>query len=344
MLRYVLYQIGIRCLPATHAQKRMEQILLYQVEIKLAIVIAHATIAGGFYCQGKILYEILKNLIIICYNEFKICGFLWENVKMAKKQSKTTLAVDAAERKKKRRAAYIIGAVAAVCAIAVVVKHVLTSGPFMYAGTLETTKVIISARVASDIADIPVAEGDNVTQGQVLMNLSCDTYKILATQIDNDFARAEALSQRGHISQAEFDVLNRNKRDNDLKLQWCQITSPMDGVVVTRFREPGEVVAPGTALLTVANPYEIWAYFYVPYTMLHQLRVGQVVKGVLPEAGGATFPGRIVKISEQAEFTPKNVQTREERTRLVYGVKVRFENDDLVLKSGMTIESDLQAE
>ena len=143
------------------------------------------------------------------------------------------------------------------------------------------------------------------------------------------------------MSQAEFDILARNKQDNDLKLSWCRVTAPMDGIVITRFREPGEIVAPGTALISIANPYDVWAYFYVPYTMLHKLRIGQSVVGILPEADNRKFPGRIIKISEQAEFTPKNVHTREERTRLVYWVKVRFENPDLALKAGMTIESAL---
>ncbi len=262
---------------------------------------------------------------------------------MAKKQTKKNQQ-GIENKPKNRKLIYIVGAVAAVCIGAVIFKHVLSAGPFMYAGTLETTKVIISARVASDIADVYVAEGDTVTHGQTLMQLSCDTYKILATQIDNDYARATALSERGHMSQAELDVLTRNKQDNDLKLQWCNITAPIDGMVITKFREPGEVVAPGTTLMSLANPYEIWAYFYVPYEMLHQLRVGGHVTGILPEAAGKTFAGCIVKISEQAEFTPKNVQTREERTRLVYGVKVRFDNSDLILKSGMTIESDLLAQ
>ena len=220
-------------------------------------------------------------------------------------------------------------------------RHIIAARPFVYAGTLETSKVVISARVASDISDFYVAEGDMVRAGAPLLNLSCDVYKITATQIDGDYDRAVNLMERGHISRAEYDVLTRNKRDNDLKLSWCNVTAPADGMIITKFREVGEVVSPGTPLISMANPYDIWAYFYVPYSMLHKLRIGQAVTGILPEADNATFPGRIIKISEEAEFTPKNVQTREERTRLVYGVKVRFLNPDLVLKSGMTIESTL---
>lgn len=247
---------------------------------------------------------------------------------------------------KKKKVITIVLIVAAICAILwyVVMRHIIAARPFVYAGTLETTKVIISARVASDISEFMVNEGDAVRAGDMLVELSCDTYKILAQQIDNDFNRATALTKSGHITRAEYDILARNKADNDLKLNWCEIRAPIDGIVVTKFREAGEVIAPGAPIISIANPYNIWAYFYVPYEMLHKLAVGQNVIGVLPEADNMQFRGRIIKISEQAEFTPKNVQTREERTRLVYGVKVRFANPDLILKSGMTIESTLQNE
>ncbi len=237
---------------------------------------------------------------------------------------------------------YICAAVAVLAIIIfIITRYIISQRPFVYAGTLETTKVIVSARVASDISHITVSEGDTVSTGDVIMELSCDTYKILARQIDNDYNRATALLDKGHLSQAEYDILARNKQDNDLKLTWCQVAAPIDGMVTNKFREVGEIVAPGAAMFSISNPYDIWAYFYVPYEMLHKLRVGQIVTGTLPEAPDMSFPGRIIKISEEAEFTPKNVQTREERTRLVYGIKVQFKNPDLILKSGMTIESTL---
>ena len=228
-----------------------------------------------------------------------------------------------------------------VIIVIVVINYFIVRRPFVYAGTLETTKVTVAARVASDISEVFVSEGDNVTTGQPMMQLSCDAYKILGRQIDAEYERVTQLLSRGHVSQAEYDMLLRNKQDNDLKIGWCSVAAPIDGIIVTKFREVGEVVAPGSILISVANPYEIWAYFYVPYGMLYKLKLGQRVVGFLPEADNMEFNGRIIKISEQAEFTPKNVQTRDERTRLVYGVKVQFENPDLILKSGMTIESTL---
>ncbi len=242
-------------------------------------------------------------------------------------------------RKKKIGFIFVVCLVIA-CAIAGV-HYWQTHQKFVYAGTLETTKVIISSKVASDIVKLPVHEGDEIKKNQLLVEMSCDAYKVLAPQINNDYERALGLIQKGHISQAEFDVLETRKKDNDLKLGWCQVKSPIDGIVITKFREEGEVVGAGTTLLSVSNPREIWAYFYVPHDELYRLTIGQKVIGRLPEAEGKTFTGRILKISEEAEFTPKNVQTREERTRLVYGVKVQFDNPDLILKSGMTMESAL---
>lgn len=215
------------------------------------------------------------------------------------------------------------------------------SQPFSYAGTLETTKVIISSKVSSDITDFPVEEGDSLHKGDKILSMSCDVYKVMQKQLDNDLERAKVLVKKNFMSEAEYDVKERNKLDNDLRLEWCEVTAPIDGVIITKFREKGEVVGVGTSLVSMADMHDVWAYFYVPHDEVYRLKVGQKVIGVLPEADGKKFEGRILKINEEAEFTPKNVQTKEERTRLVYGVKVKFENPDLILKSGMTIESTL---
>lgn len=240
----------------------------------------------------------------------------------------------------KRYAYYILGGCAIIIG-GIWLWRVIFPAPFMYAGALESTNVILTSHVASDVQNVYVSEGDKVVAGDALIELSCDTQKISAAQIDNDYQRVVQLHSRDHASQAELDAVTARKNTNDLQLKWCHVTSPIDGIITTRFREVGEAVAPGTTLITVTNPYDIWAYFYVPYDILYKLSVGQHVIGILPEANDMKFDGHIVKISETAEFTPKNVQTREERMRLVYGVKVKFDNSDLVLKAGMTIESDL---
>ena len=96
-------------------------------------------------------------------------------------------------------------------------------------------------------------------------------------------------------------------------------------------------------MLTMANIRDIWAYIYVPQPEVSKLQVGMKLKGYLPELNNREFMGRVIKISDEAEFTPKNVQTRAERERLVFGVKISFlgSNEAEVLKPGMTIEVKL---
>jgi HlyD family secretion protein len=140
-----------------------------------------------------------------------------------------------------------------------------------------------------------------------------------------------------------MDLVKNRKDDADVRMSWCRVQSPIDGTVLSRYHEPGEWVAPGTKMLTLANIKNIWAYIYVPQPAVARLKPGQKLVGRLPEMPGRDFAGTILKINDEAEFTPKNVQTRGERERLVFGVKVSFlgVNDDETLKPGMTIEIEL---
>jgi HlyD family secretion protein len=85
----------------------------------------------------------------------------------------------------------------------------------------------------------------------------------------------------------------------------------------------------------------VYAYFYIPQKVLYKLKPGQEVQAFLPEAGDQPRRARVAFIRPEAEFTPKNVQTREERERLVYGVKVLLDNADQALKPGMPVEAEL---
>jgi HlyD family secretion protein len=209
---------------------------------------------------------------------------------------------------------------------------------FRYAGTVEAREVNVPARVSSAIAKVAVDEGDAVKKGHALVELDCEDYKLAASIADRDFRRSEQLYKSGSMPFDAYDR-NRNKRDlASLNIDWCAIASPINGVVLARLHEPGEWASPGLALMTLADLDELYAYVYVPQTLLHKLRPGDQVSAYLPEAGDAARRGRIAFVRPEAEFTPKNVQTREERTRLVFGVKILLENADRVLKPGMPIE------
>lgn len=212
---------------------------------------------------------------------------------------------------------------------------------FLYAGTVEATEIDLSSRLTSVIAQYNVKESDKVKQGQELVRFTCEEETLAADIASKDFKRAERLIKSGSINQETYDRAKYQNDDAAAKASWCTITAPSDGKVLETYQEAGERVSPGTKLLTIADLSEVYAYFYVPQPMLSKIQLGMEVKGLIPEMRHEEFVGKVAHIREDAEFTPKNVQTRDERTRLVYGVKVVFPNPKEILKPGMTIEAKL---
>jgi HlyD family secretion protein len=237
----------------------------------------------------------------------------------------------------------IIFIVAALVIAGIAVKLTFFNRQFLYAGTLEATKVDLSSRLASALDKVEVQEGDHVSENQELVTLICDDTKVASDLANTNYARNERLFKAGTVSQESMDQVKNRKEDTDVRMSWCSIHSPIGGSVLSRYHEPGEWVIPGTKLLTLANIKNIWAYIYVPQPEVANLKPGMKLRAYLPELGNREFTGTVLKINDEAEFTPKNVQTQAERTRLVFGVKVSFlgSNEDEVLKPGMTIEIEL---
>jgi len=141
-------------------------------------------------------------------------------------------------------------------------------------------------------------------------------------------------AQRALVRQAEATVAQLAAVRAQLVL-----LAPFDGIVSVRHREPGEVVAAGTPVVTVLDPDDRWVRVFVP-----EDRVGRLSLGMAAEIRGDSRPdrvyeGRVVHIASEAEFTPRNVQTREERVRLVHAVRIRVTGDSaLELKPGLAAD------
>ena len=230
-----------------------------------------------------------------------------------------------------------------VLLLAYLVKVFLFKSSFSYAGTVEVTKVDIPARVSSVIARFPVKEGEVVQKDQTLVELACEEIKLGFDLAKKNFDRASQLLRGGSIAQENYDQIKNKKDDIETRKNWCTVQAPLKGTVLTTYFEPGEMVVPGAKLLTVGDLEEVYAYFYLPHDEIAPLKMEQKIEAVLPEMEDRKFSGVISHINPEAEFTPKNVQTREERTRLVYAVKVRFNNPEGVLKPGMTLEWPAEA-
>lgn len=212
--------------------------------------------------------------------------------------------------------------------------------PMRISGTVEATQVVLSSRISSNIKNIAFNEGDSIKKDIVLVNLDCEDINVTYARLLDDYDRAKKLLSSGAGSKESYEKSKSLFNEIEVKKSWCFIKSPIDGVITNSFREVGEYVTPGTKLVSILDKNNYWVYFYIPQTLINRFNTGDAVSTVLPETN-ESFQGKIVKINETAEFTPKNVQTYDERARLVYGVKVKVDNRKNRLKPGMSLDWEI---
>lgn len=153
--------------------------------------------------------------------------------------------------------------------------------------------------------------------------------------------RAERIeAQRALVRQAEASL-----NQVDAALDNATVRAPFAGVVTMRHREPGEAIAPGLPVITLLNTADRWVRIYVREDRVGRLRLGQSAQIRSDSHPDSTYAGRITYISSQAEFTPRNVQTAEDRVKLVYAVKVAITGDRANhLKPGVPADVTLRVE
>jgi len=139
------------------------------------------------------------------------------------------------------------------------------------------------------------------------------------------------------VKQAEAGLGQAKQALNmaQLQLDRTTITSPVDGVVLTRNIEVGDLAVAGGTVMRVANLDTLDLVVYLPEDQYGQVNIGDEVYITVDSFAGKTFEGTIVRISDEAEFTPKNVQTESGRKSTVYAVKIQVPNPDHKLKPGM---------
>lgn len=122
------------------------------------------------------------------------------------------------------------------------------------------------------------------------------------------------------------------------------VKAPRAGTVTTRAREAGEYVAPGTPLFTIADLSTVFLTIYVPEPSLGKIALGQEADVSVDGMPERSFRGQVTKIAEEAEFTPKNVQTQDARAQLVFAVDITIENSEGVFKIGMPADARIMTE
>jgi len=144
----------------------------------------------------------------------------------------------------------------------------------------------------------------------------------------------EGARQKRDLAAAQVDMLRKKVRD-------CSIVAPSAGTVTLRAVEPGELVTAGMNLLRITYLGKVKLTIYVNEQDLGKVRLGQKARVSTDSDPGKSFEGTVTYISPTAEFTPKNVQTKEERTKLVFGVKIEIPNPDGALKPGLPADATL---
>lgn len=125
------------------------------------------------------------------------------------------------------------------------------------------------------------------------------------------------------------------------RLAEARLVSPITGLVLRKNVEVGETVNPGVSILTLMDPRDLWVRAYVPEIDIGRVKLGQEARITVDAYPGRAFAGTVSEIASEAEFTPKNVQTRKERVNLVFRIKIAVRNPDGVLKPGMPADAEI---
>jgi HlyD family secretion protein len=179
-----------------------------------------------------------------------------------------------------------------------------------------------------------------------------------AQQLDKLEAARDAARHRLESARAALGSLEGRRKSLQSRLEFldnqrdrCRILSPASGTVLTRYRSPGEAVAPGQSVFEIGRSDSVRADFFVPRETVAGLSLGDTVRIRVEGGGGekeegkekgkekaARVPAVIRFIAEEAEFTPKNIQTRESRAELIFRVRAQAAAGDGLLKRGMPVE------
>lgn len=202
--------------------------------------------------------------------------------------------------------------------------RILGNSHLKLSGTLELTEHTLGARTAGRLATLLVDDGDDVRRGQLLGTL--DRYD----QAKRDYERLVHLFERGGASQQEVEHAQLAVEDQ-------QVVSPVDGVVLVKVREQGEIVAAGSPIIVIGDRRQLWVRLYVPEGRINQVHLRQSAS-VRFDGVDRAFTGHVSFIAPSAEFTPRNVQTAEERITQTFAVKVTLDEPAPFLRPGVAAD------
>ena len=164
----------------------------------------------------------------------------------------------------------------------------------------------------------------------------------LLRQAKSNLARIEAAKKDEEAARSVISAARAALDQTAVQLDYTDLRSPRVGIITSRNVEPGEVVTPGREVLTLSDLATVDLKIFVDETEIGKVKPGQKAEARVDTFPGRTFPGTVTFISPEGEFTPKIIQTKKERVKLVYLVKISLSNPGLELKSGMPADAWLR--
>jgi len=172
-------------------------------------------------------------------------------------------------------------------------------------------------------------------------------YDLTVTQYNStkeNLAKVKTIIRPEEIEQAQANLKKAVSMVDLLKqnIEDCKVYAPSDGFVSKKFIEEGENAVMGGSLLRLSNLETVNLVIYIPETELAKVKLGQEADIAIDTFKDKNYKGKIIFISPEAEFTPKNIQTPEERTKLVFAVKIEIPNPQFELKPGLPADATLR--
>lgn len=234
-------------------------------------------------------------------------------------------------------------------------------------GTVEATEVRVSFQVSGRIKELLTDEGAMVKNGNTVAKIDTDELiqkktqaekalaeaTVIYQRLNKDYDRYENLYKIGSISQqkrddakanaetakAKVDALRASLELANINLRYADLKTPLDGFVLVKSAEAGEYVQIGSTVFTIADLKNIWVTGYINETDLGKVKLNQVADVKTDTYPNKIYKGRVSFISEESEFTPKQIETKEERVKRVYRIKITIDNKEQELKPGMPVEA-----
>lgn len=209
-------------------------------------------------------------------------------------------------------------------------------------GVVDAPVFSAGAEVAGTVVELKFEEGEIVEKGDLIAVLENDFYeqqkKVAEKKADVIRAQIEALDDNDEVLTAQLEQAEEEIKLYQAYIDALEIRATHSGVLETWLVDIGQVVSPGQKLAQLVDPEKPFVSAFVTQNQLDEIKVGKKVKVRVDALPEQEFEGQIVWISPEAEFTPKNVLTREERAELVYRIKVEFTQEPEGVLPGMTAE------